>query len=266
MVRLACSTLTFNDRPLDQALRAIRDLGFVHADLAVFAEPGFGHLTPAGVADGLQAAADAVTEGADAAGVSVVALNAGCGEVTFEEEYRLVMGLALLAHRVGAPVLTLPAGQGTPAEAARRLTPFVEVGRRYGVTVTVEVHAGNLTEDADAALALVGQAGGLKLTLDPSHVLIRGGRLEDWLMLLPHVAHVHLRDAAAGGWRNVQVGWGAGELDLPAWLEALDRAGYSGSLSVEYLRLANLPEAPAHDPVGSIAACKAALEGVLAAG
>lgn len=263
-VRLACSTLAFNDRSLVMALEEIRKLGFTHADLAVF--PGtFGHLDPETIAANLQESSDRVEAACKETGVEIVALNAAIGDAKDAAAQRLVMGLLLFAHRVGATAITLPAGNGSAEAIAMDFARWTEIGDRYGVKVTAEIHLNNITQTPAGCRALAERLPAIRFTLDPSHILIQGQTLQDWLDVIPRTAHVHIRDAGTNGWGEVQVPWGQGKLDLKDLLDRLDRIDYFGTLSVEYINPASMQQPP-FDHIASIRAVKAQIEKLLGAG
>ncbi len=261
-VQLACSTLTFNHLPLEDALGHISKLGFDIADLAAFDDREFGHVQPAEVSANLLEVTTGLLKAAERTGVQYGAVNAGCDTLDQAEELRRVMALCLMAHRIGARVITLPAGRGSVEDAVSRLAPQVEIGQRYGIAIAVETHLGNIAERPEGALELVRRIPGLKLTLDPSHYLVQGDSCQTWVDAMPYVAHVHLRDAGRGGRDELQVPWGEGALNLEDLLRALDEVDYSGLLSVEYLRPKQFAVRP-HDPVEQIVKLKEALGSAL---
>lgn len=264
-VSLACSTLAFNGKSVEEAFRGVAGLGFDVADLGAFDLEGFGQVRPADAAARLGETADRITAAAAAAGITVGAINAHCGGGDPTETGRRVAALCLIAHRVGARTVTLGAGPGPVDAAVERFLPYVDAGLRYHVTVCAEIHLDSVTERPAAAIELASRVPGLRLTLDPSHFLVQGETLEAWRGVVGLVGHVHLRDAGANGWGEIQVPWGAGRLDLPAVLAALDAVDYAGVLSVEYIDPASL-EVAAHDHLASIRAARAAVMGALGGG
>jgi sugar phosphate isomerase/epimerase len=240
-VRLAGSTLTFSRAPLSVALEGLARLGFRYVELA--AHEGWAHIGPARLAADVAAGVAEVRRALAEAGLQAVALNAGLGRADPGEQRRRAAALARLAAEVGAVVLTVPAapsprGEETFAAAGAeiaRLEGLLGAVRPYGVVLAVEGHLGTLTEHPATAAALCRAVPGLKLTLDPSHYWAgpAGGR--GWEEVLPFVAHVHLRDAGRGGWAEIQVAPGRGQVDFPAVLAALRAAGYDGACAVEYI-------------------------------
>jgi sugar phosphate isomerase/epimerase len=145
--------------------------------------------------------------------------------------------LAMVARALGARVVSLYPGyhhQGSidlgPFIATCRA--WVEIGRRHGVHLAPEIHWHTVAADPAAARVLLSAVPGLRLVFDPSHALVAGIPLELWWPLLPHVVHVHLRDAAPG---RLEVPWGAGTLDPEALHAALLAAGYRGHIAAEVL-------------------------------
>lgn len=110
-----------------------------------------------------------------------------------------------------------------------------------GVAVALEPCWGTLAWNAETTDLLLDQLGSdaITLNLDPSHFAISG----DDVAQLVHrwserIAHVHLKDAfGVPGTEGEDFCFllpGEGSTDWPAFLEALDAAGYQGSMSVEF--------------------------------
>ncbi len=234
-MRAAGSTLTFSRSPLPEALAGLAALGYTTVELAAL--EGWAHVAPSRLAADFPAEAAAVRRALAVAPLRVTALNAGLGDVDGAEGLRRAAALFRLAATLGALVVTLPAGpSGAPLDAAAgRLQPLVAEAARYGVTLSVETHIGALTEDPAAAVALCRRVPGLKLTLDPSHYWAGPSQGQGWEVVLPYVAHVHLRDAGLGGWDAIQVWPGKGAVDFRRVAAALSAVGYRGGCAVEYI-------------------------------
>ncbi|MBV1901925.1 MAG: TIM barrel protein, partial [Kordiimonadaceae bacterium] len=82
--------------------------------------------------------------------------------------------------------------------SAKAFNAFMPVALDAGITLTFEPHVGSITESPQATLALLEDVPELKLTLDYSHFVCLGYRQEDIDPLVPHAAHVHLRQAKPG--------------------------------------------------------------------
>lgn len=78
----------------------------------------------------------------------------------------------------------------------------------------------------------------LRVNFDPANMILydMGNPIEAIEILGPDIAHVHAKDAnppqASGEW-GAEVPLGEGSVGMAAFVEALDRAGYSGPLVVE---------------------------------
>lgn len=110
-----------------------------------------------------------------------------------------------------------------------------------GVTVALEACWGTVTHDratADRMLAAV-SCPALGVTFDPSHFVMTGddvgAAVDAWA---ERIVHVHLKDAfGRPGTPDEDFTFllpGEGGVDWPAMLDALDRAGYAGAMSVEF--------------------------------
>ncbi|MEK7766840.1 MAG: hypothetical protein AAB368_11435, partial [bacterium] len=156
----------------------MRAAGFEAADLAVFPDPAFGHLRPRDLLSDLLGTTERVLQAAGEAGVAVAALNASVADDA--DGARAGQALCLLAHRVGAKVVTLRPGRGTPGEAALRLAPILTAADRSRVTLAAEVHVNSATARPGDALELLRLLPGLALTFDPSQVVMQGDDLVEW--------------------------------------------------------------------------------------
>lgn len=193
-------------------------------------------------------AADEAARLAGAAGVATIAWNPylRVGDLDGVERH------ASLAARAGAGGLRLRAAEymsGEPVDQVLRDSRrFVaragEICARHGVRVLVEMHQRTVCASASAARRLVDglppeQVG---VIYDIGNTVIEG--YEDprvaTAALGPHLAHVHLKNAAwertsAGAWRSRWVPLDEGQVDAPAFLDHLDNIGYAGWVSLEDL-------------------------------
>lgn len=236
---VACSTLCFGGRPLEDALRTIREMHFPKADLAVHADGP--HLTPAEVA----ADPGKVAQRLKAANLPLAAFHVvitACGD----EARRQLAAVCRLARVATVPVLTVPAApRGADLEAeAGRLREWTRVAAADGVILTVETHSQTVTADPAGAAELCRRVPGLGLTLDPSHYLCGPHGPVDYDAVFPHVRHVRLRDSGLTP-DAFQVRVGQGEVEYGRLLAQLDRAGYDRALTVD---IREVPDGPF--PVG----------------
>ena len=231
-MKLAGSTLTFSRRPLPEALGALARLGFTEMELAAL--EGWAHVSPARLAGDPQVA-DEVVRTVEGAGLRTVAINSGLGTSDPQQQCGRLTALARLAERLGATVVTVPAGRVLDEAEILRLRRLVEVVGPGPVALAVECHMGALTEDPAAAVAACRAVPGLRLTLDPSHYWAGPAQGRAWEVVAPFVAHVHVRDAGTGGWQQIQVAPGMGQVDFPAVVRCLCGVGYSGAYAEEYI-------------------------------
>ncbi len=239
-MRIAGSTLTFSRGGLAEALAQVAEIGFTEIELAAI--EGWAHVSPARLAEDPPGELGRVRQELERHGMRVVAINSGLGGGPPAQ--REVRGRAVLdlAGRLGAGVVTLPPA-GLRAENVRErsgeelalLARLVDAARAAGVVLAVEGHMGGVTEDPASAAALCRAVPGLGLTLDPSHYWAGSAQGQGWEVVAPHVAHVHLRDAGRGGWGQIQLAPGTGEVDFPRVLDVLAQAGYRGAFSEEYI-------------------------------
>lgn len=229
---LACTSLAFDDRPLEAALEAVAALGFVTVDLG--AQEGWAHVQPSVLAARPSSEMARIERALAAAGLVVVALNASVGPDPTAEEQRIrISALIELAERLGSGSVTLrgPAAGLTVEEATARLAPVLEIASQTEVKLTLEVHKGRITELPRDAAALA-EATGLGLTLDPSHIVAgpaAGAGLDE---LTPYTEHVHVRDARAD---TLEVSIGEGVVPFAEIFSSLAARGYDGTLSIEYI-------------------------------
>ncbi|MCA9839052.1 MAG: sugar phosphate isomerase/epimerase [Trueperaceae bacterium] len=117
-------------------------------------------------------------------------------------------------------------------QTAENLNLLLPLAQEAGVTLTIEPHVHSYLESPGLVLELLERVPGLKLTLDYAHFVCLGYRQEEIDVLVPHAAHVHLRQARAG---VLQAKLDEGSINFPALLATLKDVGYSGYLALEYV-------------------------------
>ncbi len=235
MQPIACSSLTFASSPLAEALKQVAALGFGHVDLAVY--QGWAHVNPADLAADTAAIIARVRAALDAAGLKVNALNVGLGREPHDPQHGpRLQAVCALATALDLKVLTLQApAAGTPlADAARQMANIKTKVEQAGLIAAFETHTNMVTEDPVTVLRLIELVPGMRLTLDHSHYVFGNVRSDRWSELLPHVAHVHLRDSGPDR-DHVQVEPGTGEVDMAGLVRQLVRRRYDGPISLEYI-------------------------------
>lgn len=247
--RLSCADSTFPRLSHETALRVIADLGIPAADVCVFA--GSDHTPPAAVVADAAAAADRVRrrlERCELAVADVFAIFGGdFGELAVNHPDAQVRGNSLahfravldFAARLGAPGVTLLPGvlfdgvdpDASLALAAAELQRRAELAAEAGLRLAIEPHVQSIVETPARTLDLLRQAPAVRLALDHSHFVFQGIPQAEADALIPHAAHVHLRQAAPG---VMQARTSEGAIDFPALRDQLDAHGYDGYLALEY--------------------------------
>ncbi len=169
---------------------------------------------------------------------------------THAETLELLSETRTLADDLGmgrTPVLTTdlggrsadwPQGRGALLD---RLLEYSDIAARDDFTLAIEPHYGGLLDRAERTLWLMDALGGnprVRLLFDISHFQLAGDPvLETVAAMVPHAAHVHIKEG-----RQLDEGYeflvtGACELDLPAYLRAMQAAGWAGYLTLEVARM-----------------------------
>ena len=115
---------------------------------------------------------------------------------------------------------------------AEELVWRVEKAKEVGVTFSVEPHLGSVAPTPQDALRLVELAPGLTLTLDYTHFTYQGFPDSDVEPLIPYASHFHARGACRG---RLQAPSKENVIDYPRVLRALNNAGYTGYIGIEYV-------------------------------
>ena len=237
-VQIACSTLLFDDEPLDIACQWIADLGFDAVDLG--ARSGWAHLDPGTLSGRVDETVEHVESTCEAVDVDPVAFNAAIAGDADSDPAEQVRALASLADALDIDAFTLGCGGNEDwalKDAIDRSQKLADAARSYDATLTHETHTGCLTQDPTVAHRLLASVPGLQLTLDPSHFWYEddGNRPQEcYDELLPHVAHVHVRQATAEA-NGVPMDDPDGCVDFGRLIGCLRDIDYDGVLSVEYI-------------------------------
>ncbi|GIW79800.1 MAG: hypothetical protein KatS3mg105_1607 [Gemmatales bacterium] len=234
---VACSTLCFARRSLEQALATIVDLEFSKVDVAIH-EKG-PHLKPSEVVKDVSRWANLLRHSPSlspsAFGVEIETENRN----DFHQQFLAICRLARLCSVAVLSIPASPSGFGMDAEV-RRLKELVQMAKGEGVVLSVETRIGTITELPDAAVELCERVPGLSLTLDPSHYLVGPNQGKNYDRVFPYVYHVHLRDSGRGP-GQFQVRVGQGEIEYGRIINQLARHQYSRLLTVQIL---DIPDAP----------------------
>ncbi len=107
-----------------------------------------------------------------------------------------------------------------------------ETARGQGITFAVEAHVGSIVPTPGEAARLVRSVPGLTLTLDYTHFTRSGIPDAEVEPLIAHASHFHARGARRD---RLQASFRENVIDYARALDAMDRAGYSGYVGVEYV-------------------------------
>lgn len=242
MQKLGCSTITFRNRTLSEALAEIPTLGLTGIELGGL--PGVCDHIPYPPGPHADRIAAAVT----AAGLDVWAINVDPGPLNdpgLPEEAlsHTGAGLVRLAAQLDA-ALIVPCGAGRRSPfvdedtdltcIASRLRRLSTTAADHEVRLLVEgLHHHRFCHSAERLRALLDRVPSdvAGLVYDVSHV-VAGGIDEVGLVgeLADRVAHVHLRDAAPG---DINRSIGRGRVDFAGVIDALTAHGYPGRYVLE---------------------------------
>ncbi len=117
-------------------------------------------------------------------------------------------------------------------DSFRRIIDMIE---DTDLRLSFEPHMDSVAATPDKALRLLEAVPGLSLTLDWAQFTAQGLAARDIEPLLPHTAHVQLRQAARG---RLQAPYHEGIIDLSQVIELLLQYDYRGAISVEYMNRA----------------------------
>lgn len=237
-MKIAFSTLACPGWSLEQAVEAGRRYGYDGIELRLLD----GEVIPPGLAPEQRRRIRAVCGDG---GLEIAALDssirlAGPDSEAIEADLRAFLELA---RELEAPLVRVFGGEapaGTPAgEASAQVVRILEEtardAERLGVAIALETHDAYSSATAVAdVLDRVGspRAGAL---WDTHHPYRMGDSPERVLELLgSRLLHVHIKDARRqdAGWQLVLLG--EGEVPVRESLEAIQEAGYSGWIAVEW--------------------------------
>ena len=238
--------ITFRHRPLDEALRIIRELGFAEIDLGAL--PGVcDHVPMVLDAEAIRFVGGQVKD----SGLAVRSINADVGDLNeplddaaqaARDEH--VAALIELARETGSGAIVLPCGRlasepivGESADldlVAAQLHRAADAVCAAGFEMWVEaLHSLRFCHNARRATALVGRLDRRRVGIvyDVSHVVAAEDDTRAYLDALDdRVVHVHLRDAVPG---DIHLSIGNGKVDFADLLEAFKEHAYPGHYALE---------------------------------
>lgn len=243
-MRIGCSIITFGNRPVEESLRRIAELGFDVVDVAaVPSYPEQGELVAPAARHIDRLAGLVQRHGFDVAGLQSAPWVPDFPDDPDEFRRRYTMA-ADVAATVGARVWIVDAnvGIGAGPDRAAGLDRFkratavaAELADSRGLQLAVEVpHGGSLGESLPEIVELfdASELPQLGIDLDTSHVLNCGASTREVLAALgDRVVHVALRDGRRGGGPFLTPG--DGDFDFAEFFPLLSDAGYTGDVMLE---------------------------------
>jgi sugar phosphate isomerase/epimerase len=238
--RLTGLTNTYHSYSLEEALAGIAKAGFKSVELT--SVPGWTeHVRRDAGPEELGRLKDLLAQH----GLTAVSLAAHSDLVTDAGVIEFRKGLKI-AKTLGIPYVTTSTGGHDASSAGsleeqrnaflQRIRPLADEAAEMGITICLETHGGLLANGAIAS-KLVQDIGkpNVGINYDPGNVVFYGGVRpeQDIVNAAPYVRHMHCKDQKGGPgiWNFPAVG--SGEIDFAPIFAALDKAGFTGPVSVE---------------------------------
>ncbi|MCU0782222.1 MAG: sugar phosphate isomerase/epimerase [Akkermansiaceae bacterium] len=226
----------------------LRELGLDAVQLALNAHRG--SAGGAAVGETLRAAGVRIVSGMfgavgeDYSTLESIRLTGGfVPDATWDENLALATAAADAAQALGLDLVSthagfLPEDPGDPAYAklAARVERIAAVFAARGLRLALETGQEEARHLDHFLRGL--NARNVGVNFDPANMILyaKGDPTEALEILLPHLYQVHIKDAVAtttpGTW-GAEKPVGEGQVDWPAFLGVLDRAGYAGALCIE---------------------------------
>lgn len=142
-----------------------------------------------------------------------------------------------------------------------RVWELVNYATTRGVVIGMEAHIGAALDTAEKSVQLVEEINSpcLKLNFDISHFEILGiSTTESVEMMAPYSAHTHVKDQRGRAPDFEFLIPGEGDFDFVAYLKAMDRVGYTGSITAEVSGM--VQKRSDYDPMAAAEMCYTTLE------
>ena len=179
-----------------------------------------------------------------------------------------------LGHDLGLaePVVTFTMGGSTAKyeqqrdEFVRRLRDYGAAAAEEGSLVAAEPHVGGAIDRPDRAVWLVEAVDlpRVRLNFDISHFSLIGLGIDECVEpLAPLAVHTHVKDGRMVDGKVQFLLPGQGDFDYSAYLLAMERAGWTGHITVEIS--GQIWNAPGYDPIAAARESYQALDGAFTA-
>lgn len=164
-------------------------------------------------------------------------------DATWEQNWKNIQVTASLARQLGLTLVTFHAGflPHDPADPnfarlKQRLAQTADAFHSAGITLGLET--GQETADVLSQFLTQLAKPNVGVNFDPANMLLydKGNPIEALRQLAPWIRQVHIKDArrtkTPGTWGDEVVA-GTGEVDWPAFFQALGEIGFQGNLCIE---------------------------------
>ncbi len=245
-MRIGGCTFAFGPRPLEDACRLLRELGFKIVDLGVCL--GNTQINPFDASDNPEVVARTVNHCLDDLGLErgeCFVLDFGqpinhLDEKVREETRRRFRPLARFARLAGCPSIMLLPGivhksigkQQSYDLAVNELRLLNQVANDEGILLNIEPCEPSVVQHPVDAFRICEDVPGLGLTLDYSHFVDPGYTQSEVEPLHRFARHLHARQAVPG--KRVEA-VDKGTIDFARIVSLLKRDNYQGLVAVEYL-------------------------------
>jgi sugar phosphate isomerase/epimerase len=240
MLEFACHTWAFNDLTLPEALGTIARLGFRYVDIGSGA-----NFNTQRAAENPRREAAAIRDDLEVFNLKISDLYLMLPRISLADEDKrqreidLYKSLVPFAVALGTPGITLSAGLAHPAEdeeaidrTVAALREMVKAGKDSRLRISIEPHMDSMAQTPDQALKFIKDVPGLMLTLDWAQMVCQDIFHADILKLLPHTAHIQMRQAARA---QLQTPFDRGRIDVKKVVKDVLAADYKGLIAVEYM-------------------------------
>ena len=133
-----------------------------------------------------------------------------------------------------------------------RVGALVEYGASRGVVIAIEPHVSDILDTPAKTVALLEMIDSpyLKVNFDISHFDVIGMTIEERVApLAPHTVHTHVKDQRGRAPNHEFLIPGEGNFDYVAYLQAMQKHGYDGFITVEVSVM--VQRRPNYDPLAA---------------
>ena len=251
--RLGFRTAGYRNMSVEQAIRAIADVGYDGVELCL-EHPDLG---PEKLTDDRCAELVAV---ASELGLEIATVSYHGDGDPLELRWARALAAVALTPALGADILIVNSprpGPDAPADLAEEfryeLSCQLAMADELEVTVALEPEPGLLVDDCRDMLDLIEQMGSpsLAVNLDVGHAWLTEDDLNSAITEMGgHIAAVHIEDMADKVHKHRVPG--DGQMDLPGVVQALRDTGFSGWLTVDLFDIADDPNAAARQSLAQM--------------